>query len=122
MVPSAKSLPPLKGKEKLYFERYHITLVRLQLLIYSSSCNSLSGEIPTSDAKPKVYVTGKIFGHTKAAVRAIIEEHGYQWSTTVSKNLTMLITGDKPGPKKLEKAKALEIRVLSWEDFVATLT
>ncbi len=74
-----------------------------------------------TEEKLKVYVTGKIAGHTKEAVRAIVEEHGYRWSSTVSKNLAMLITGEKPGSKKLEKAKALGIRVLSWEKFVATL-
>jgi NAD-dependent DNA ligase len=60
-----------------------------------------------SEGKPKVYVTGKIAGHTKEAVRAIVEEHGYQWSPTVSKNLTLLITGETSGPVKLEKAQAL---------------
>ncbi|MHA2233130.1 MAG: BRCT domain-containing protein [Candidatus Hodarchaeales archaeon] len=73
-----------------------------------------------AESKPKIYVTGKVKGHTKDVVQAVVEEYGYQWSSSVSKNLSLLITGKKPGPKKIEKAKALGIRLMSWEEFVTT--
>ncbi len=31
----------------------------------------------------------------------------------------MLVTGEKPGPEKLKKEGELDIKVISWKEFVA---
>jgi Leucine-rich repeat (LRR) protein len=66
----------------------------------------------------KVYVTGKIEGYTKKEVQKLVEDHGFKWSTTINK-LDILVTGEKPGPKKLKTAEEFGIKVISWEEFVA---
>ena len=56
-----------------------------------------------SSDKKRIYVTGKIEGFTKKEIRALVEEHGYLWSSTISKSLDLLVTGEKAGPIKLER-------------------
>ena len=55
----------------------------------------------------KVYVTGKIAGMTKEEVKATVLSAGYKWSSSVSKNLDILVFGENAGPSKLKKAQAL---------------
>ena len=70
----------------------------------------------------KVYVTGKIEGMTKKEVQALVESYGYEWSSSITGTLDLLVLGEKAGPKKIEKAKELGIRTLSWDDFKASLS
>ena len=74
-----------------------------------------------SSDKRRDYVTDKIDGYTKKEVRALVEENGYQWPSTISKNLDFLVTGEKAGQKKLEKAEQLGIETIPWERFLADL-
>ncbi|MFQ5978737.1 MAG: BRCT domain-containing protein [Candidatus Heimdallarchaeota archaeon] len=74
-----------------------------------------------AEGKLKIYVTGKIEGHTKKEIRAMVENHGYAWSSTINKSLGMLVVGEKPGPKKLEKAREFKIKIVPWEQFLAGL-
>lgn len=69
----------------------------------------------------KVYVTGKIEGITKEDIRTKIEQKGYVWSSSITKNLDLLIEAEKPGPSKIEKAKNLGIPIISWDKFAELL-
>ncbi len=69
----------------------------------------------------KIYITGKIEGMTKDEVQKYVESLGYEWSSSISKNLDLLVTGEKAGKKKLDKALELGIEVNSWEDFQSKL-
>ena len=64
----------------------------------------------------KIYVTGKIQDLNKAEIRYIVEQLGFQWSTTIS-SLTLLVIGKNPGQNKIETADRLNIRKLSWDEF-----
>ena len=68
-----------------------------------------------------MYVTGKIAGMTKEEVKATVLSAGYKWSSSVSKNLDILVFGENAGPSKLKKAQALGIQLMSWEKFKETL-
>jgi len=73
-----------------------------------------SGEVQTL----KVYVTGKIPNRTKKEVQQLVEDHPlYEWSSSISKNLTYLVLGEKVGKKKLEKATDIGITIISWDEF-----
>ena len=72
--------------------------------------------------KERVYVTGKIEGMTKAEVQKFVESKGFEWSTSISGKLDLLIFGEKAGPKKIQKAKQLGIKLLSWNEFLTTVT
>ena len=72
--------------------------------------------------KKRVYVTGKIEGMTKKEVQRLVESKGYEWLASISGKLDFLVYGDKAGPKKIQKAKQLGIKILSWDDFQEALS
>jgi len=65
----------------------------------------------------KVYVTGKIIGMSKDQVKEAVLSAGYQWLSSVSKNLDILVFGENAGPSKLKKAGGLGVQIMSWEKF-----
>ncbi|MHA1331026.1 MAG: BRCT domain-containing protein, partial [Candidatus Hodarchaeales archaeon] len=71
---------------------------------------------PIGEGK-RIYVTGKIPGMSKKEVQALIENLGFEWSNSISKKLDFLVVGEKPGAKKLSKAKDLKIPLKDWKDF-----
>jgi DNA ligase (NAD+) len=72
--------------------------------------------------KIRVYVTGKIQDMTKAEIQKFVESKGFQWSASISNKLDLLIYGERAGPKKIQKAKQLGIKLQSWDEFKATLS
>ncbi len=65
----------------------------------------------------RVYVTGKIGGMHKKSVQEFVESKGFEWSSSISSKLSMLVYGVKAGQSKLDKAKQKNIKVLSWDEF-----
>jgi DNA ligase (NAD+) len=61
-------------------------------------------------------LTGTLTSYTRNEAKALIEKHGGSTSSSVSKNTDFLLAGDSAG-SKLEKAKNLNIKVLSENDF-----
>jgi DNA ligase (NAD+) len=61
-------------------------------------------------------LTGTLTSYTRNEVKALIEKHGGSTSSSVSKNTDFLLAGDSAG-SKLDKAKKLNIKVLSENDF-----
>jgi|WetSurMetagenome_2_1015567.scaffolds.fasta_scaffold00085_3 DNA ligase (NAD+) len=53
----------------------------------------------------------------RGEVEALIEKHGGHASSAVSKSTNYLVAGDKPG-SKLDKAKSLGVKVISYEDLI----
>lgn len=76
-----------------------------------------SEELDGIQGLPKIYVTGSIAGMTKKEVQAFVEQHHYEWAG-LSKKLTLLIVGDKPGKRKLERAREYGIPIKTWDEFV----
>jgi DNA ligase (NAD+) len=64
-----------------------------------------------------VVVTGKLTYFTRDTVNAKIEELGAKAGSSVSKNTDYLICGEKAG-SKLDKARALDITVLTEREFL----
>jgi DNA ligase (NAD+) len=65
----------------------------------------------------KVLATGTLINFTRNEVKDLIEEHGGEFVSTVSKNLDYLIVGDNAG-SKLEKAKKMNtIKMISEDEF-----
>jgi len=65
----------------------------------------------------KIYITGKIEGLTKDEAQEYVESLGYEWSSSITRNLDLLVTGEKAGKIKLNKAQELGIKIESWEEF-----
>jgi len=65
----------------------------------------------------RMYVTGKIENMTKSKIKEICTNHGFDWSSYISKNMDILVIGENPGKSKLSKAKKSNVEILSWSDF-----
>ena len=74
-------------------------------------------DLAAGGSKGRIYVTGKIEGMTKADVQSYVEAKGYEWSSSITSNLTLLVIGDKPGGSKVAKAEKLGIEMLTWGEF-----
>ncbi|TVQ04138.1 MAG: NAD-dependent DNA ligase LigA [Balneolaceae bacterium] len=61
-------------------------------------------------------LTGTLASYTRNEAKALIEKHGGSTLSSVSKNTDFLLAGDSAG-SKLEKAKKLNIKILSENDF-----
>ena len=72
-----------------------------------------------TESKGKIYVTGSVPGMTKEEIQDFAEELGYEWSTSVSSKLTLLVIGNKPGMAKVDKATDLGVKIISWEKFLS---
>ena len=66
-------------------------------------------------------VTGKLNGISRAEIKSLIEENSGTSVSTVTKKLNYLIIGDKPTKKKIDKAKELQITILSQNEFLKIL-
>lgn len=63
-----------------------------------------------------IVVTGTLKNYSRAEIEALIARHGGRATSSVSKKTDFVLAGADPG-SKLEKAKALGVRVLSEEEF-----
>jgi DNA ligase (NAD+) len=61
-------------------------------------------------------VTGTLQKYTRDQIHALIEQHGGRAVSSVSKNTTYLVAGEKAG-SKLAKAQSLGVKVLSEDEF-----
>jgi DNA ligase (NAD+) len=61
-------------------------------------------------------VTGTLTHYTREEIHELIREHGGRHASSVSKKTDFLVAGEKAG-SKLDKARKLEIPVLSEDDF-----
>lgn len=69
----------------------------------------------------RVVLTGTLAKYKRSAAQKLIEEQGGEVSGSVGKLTTMVLAGEEAG-SKLEKARALGVRVISEEEFDAILS
>ncbi len=62
-------------------------------------------------------LTGTLPNHSRTEMTKIIEENGGKTASSVSKNTSYVLAGEEAG-SKLDKARALNIPILSEEDFL----
>lgn len=65
-------------------------------------------------------ITGKLPNISREEAKGIIEKNGGKILSGVSKNLNYLIVGEDPG-SKLKKAKELNVKIISWDEFLKLL-
>jgi len=58
---------------------------------------------------------------TREAAGQKVKERGGNVGNTLSKSITLLVCGDKASPQKLDKAAKLGIKMISEEEFNASL-
>ena len=60
--------------------------------------------------------TGKLNGISRAEAKSLIEKNSGINLNSVSKNLDVLVIGDKPTKRKVDQAKNLKIKIMSLEE------
>ena len=64
-----------------------------------------------------IVISGTFTHHSRDEYKAIIEAHGGKNISSISKKTSAILAGENMGPSKLEKAKALNIPLLTEDDF-----
>jgi DNA ligase (NAD+) len=64
-----------------------------------------------------VIVVSGIFSKSRDEIKSMVEFHGGQCSSSVSKKTAFLLAGDQMGPEKRRKAETLGVRIVSEEEF-----
>ena len=83
-------------------------------LIFSIQEKNESSPNPLSDKK--ILVTGA-FKTSRDELKEKIILFGGTISSSISKNVDLIISGENPGPKKIKKANELGLKIISEEDF-----
>ncbi len=66
-------------------------------------------------------ITGKLQGVSRAEAKSMIELNSGSIISNVTKKLDYLITGDKPTKRKIDKAREMNIKILSQSDLLQML-
>ena len=72
----------------------------------------------SSIAGKGIVFTGKMQHGSREAMQSAARQLGARVQTVVSGTTDMLVCGEKVGAAKISKARALEIEVLSEEDYI----
>ena len=64
----------------------------------------------------KFVVSGVFSNFSRDEIKSLVEKHGGQILSGVSKKTDYLVAGDKMGPSKLEKAHKLGVSIISEEE------
>lgn len=81
----------------------------VNIITHQTRQGALSGEY--------VVVTGTLKGFTRSEAHKLIEDSGGVVQSAVTKGTTLLVAGESPG-SKLDKAKALGIKIIGEEELV----
>ena len=68
-----------------------------------------------------IVISGSFRDHSRDELKAMIEAHGGKNLAAVSANTTYLLAGDKIGPAKLQKARKLNVPIVSEDEFYRML-
>ena len=79
---------------------------------------------PTSTtlADMRFVVSGVFSQYSRDELKAAIEQHGGKIASSISKNTTYLVAGDKMGPAKKTKAESLGVRIISEQELDALIS
>ncbi len=64
-----------------------------------------------------ILFSGTIPGYKREELVALAQNHGAKVLSSVSKNLQLLVAGEDIGPKKLEKAQELGVKIINFDEF-----
>jgi DNA ligase (NAD+) len=68
-----------------------------------------------------VVVVSGIFSKSRDEIKSLVEFHGGQCSSSVSKKTAFLLAGDQMGPEKRRKAEELGVRIVSEDEFYSMI-
>ncbi len=65
-----------------------------------------------------IVISGSFQHHSRAAYKAMIEQHGGKNVSAISGKTSFILAGEKMGPEKYKKAQALNIAILNEDEFL----
>ena len=65
-----------------------------------------------------IIISGVFEKYSREELKELIEKNGGRNVSSISNRTDYLLTGDKIGPSKLEKAKRMDIKIISEDDFI----
>lgn len=68
-----------------------------------------------------IVYSGKFNVLSRDGIKDLIEQHGGKNSGSISKSTSFVVAGENMGPKKLEKANKLGVKILSEQEFIEFL-
>ncbi len=95
-------------------ERLRVAGVQLESKPVELLSNVLEGK--------KIVISGTFEKYSRPELKDLIELHGGTNQSSVSKTTDYLLAGEGIGPKKLETANKLGVRIISEDDFMAMLS
>lgn len=69
----------------------------------------------------RILASGTFENYSRDEIKNVIEENGGIYASGVNKKLNILVCGKNMGPSKLDKAKALGIKMISEEEFMTMI-
>ena len=99
-----------------YIENQLFEYQRLKLFLV----NCIKTKFMSKDSlKDKAIVISGVFEkYSRNELKAIIHKAGGKASSSISKNTSLVLAGDKMGPSKKEKANELNIEIISEAEFI----
>jgi DNA ligase (NAD+) len=85
--------------------------------------NSTIQNVQLSDKlkEMRIVISGTFQKYSRIELKKMIENHGGENVSSISKNTTFVIAGENMGPNKKVKAKALEISIINEEEFLSRI-
>ena len=103
--------------QSLVAEMPKMTLEIDQLIKYGINFRDV--KLSPQKTKGSIVITGT-FSQSRDVIKALLEDHGFKVTSSVSKNTNYLLMGESGGSKR-EKASQFNIPILNWEDLQALI-
>ena len=68
-----------------------------------------------------IVISGTFARHSREEYKALVEGHGGKNVSSISKKTSFILAGENMGPSKLEKARKLDIPIVTENDFLDML-
>ena len=110
----------IKSIKSFFSNRVNLkVLLELKKILKITNVISIS---QTGVLKNKTFMlTGKLKGISRAEAKSLIEKNSGKIISNVNKKLDYLIVGEKPTMKKVNKAKELNIKILTQDEWIKML-
>lgn len=67
-------------------------------------------------------ISGTFSNHSREELKSLIEQNGGKSVGSISSKTNYVLAGENMGPAKLDKAKKLDIKIISEDEFIAMIT
>lgn len=96
---------------------------RLKVAGLQFECSDSNNELASDKLGGQSIVISGVFSrHSRDEYKELIEKHGGKNAGSISSKTSFILAGENMGPAKLEKAKKLNIRIISEDEFLQLIS